>query len=140
MNSFNGTNIKRLGHFISPNLVDERPNIDLINIEYNDITHTTVDQIVMKDIMNRLVNVGKKCLSYSVKEMMILSIFMKKQFKLTRAIRHINDLLRHKFKRIIINNFHFMNNDNITRETLWTDGLHLNNDNTHVFASNLVHF
>ena len=33
-----------------------------------------------------------------------------------------------------------MNNDNITRETLWTDGLHLNNDNTHVFASNLVHF
>ena len=56
----------------------------------------------------------------------------------SRAIRHINDLLRHKFKRSIMNNFHFMNNDNITRETLWTDGLHLNNDSTYIFASNLV--
>lgn len=137
MNSFNGTNIKRLGHFISPNLVDERPNIDLINIEYNDITHTTVDQIVMKDIMNRLVNVGKKCLSYSVKEMMILSIFMKKQFKLTRTIRRINDLLHDECKR---NNVHFINNDNITREALWRAGLHLNNDNTYLFASNLLEF
>lgn len=137
MNSFNGTNIKRLGHFISPNLVDERPNIDLINIEYNDITHTTVDQIVMKDIMNRLVNVGKKCLSYSVKEMMILSIFMKKQFKLTRTIRRINDLLHDECKR---NNVHFISNDNITREALWRAGLHLNNDNTYIFASNLLEF
>ena len=137
MNSFNGTNIKRLGHFISPNVVDERPNIDLINIEYNDITHTTVDQIVMKDIMNRLVNVGKKCLSYSVKEMMILSIFMKKQFKLTRTIRRINDLLHDECKR---NNVHFISNDNITREALWRAGLHLNNDNTYIFASNLLEF
>ena len=137
MNSFNGTNIKRLGHFISPNLVDERPNIDFINIEYNDITHTTVDQIVMKDIMNRLVNVGKKCLSYSVKEMMILSIFMKKQFKLTRTIRRINDLLHDECKR---NNVHFISNDNITREALWRAGLHLNNDNTYIFASNLLEF
>ena len=78
MNGFSGTNIKRLGHFISPNLVDERPNIGLINIEYNNITHNTVDQIDMKDIMNRLINVGKKCLSYRAKEMIILSIFMKK--------------------------------------------------------------
>ena len=31
-----------------------------------------------------------------------------------------------------------MNNDNITIETLWTDGLHLNNDSTYIFASNLV--
>ena len=137
MNGFSGTNIKRLGHFISPNLVDERPNIDLINIEYNDITHTTVDQIVMKDIMNRLVNVGKKCLSYSVKEMMILSIFMKKQFKLTRTIRRINDLLHDECKR---NNVHFISNDNITREALWRAGLHLNNDNTYIFASNLLEF
>ena len=92
----------------------------------------------MKGIMNRIIDIGKNCLPYCVKEGMILSIFMKKQFQLTRAIRHINDLLRHNFKRSIINNFHFMNNGNITRETLWTDGLHLNNDSTYIFASNLV--
>ena len=91
----------------------------------------------MKDIMNRLVNVGKKCLSYSVKEMMILSIFMKKQFKLTRTIRRINDLLHDECKR---NNVHFISNDNITREALWRAGLYLNNDNTYIFASNLLEF
>ena len=140
LNSFSGTNIKRLDHFIPPTLVEDRPDIVLIQIEPNNITHNTVKQINVKDIMNPIIDIEKKCLPYCVKEVIMWSIFMKKQFKLTRAIRHINDLLRHKFKRIIINNFHFMNNDNITRETLWTDGLHLNNDNTHVFASNLVHF
>ena len=137
MNGFSGTNIKRLGHFISPNLVDQRPNIDLTNIECNDITHNTVEQIDMKDIMNRLINFGKKCLSYSVKEMIILSIFMKRQFKLTRTIRRINEFLHDECKR---NNVHFINNDNITRENLRRAGLHLNNDNTYIFASNLLEF
>ena len=138
LNSFSGTNVKRLDHFISATLVEDRPDIVLIQIEPNNITHNTVKQINVKDIMNRIIDIEKKCLPYFVKEVIISSIFMKNKFKHTRAIRHINDLLRHKFKRIIISNFHFVNNDNITRETLWTDGLHLNNDSTYIFASNLV--
>ena len=35
--------------------------------------------------MNRIIDIGKNCLPYCVKEGMILSIFMKKQFQLTRA-------------------------------------------------------
>ena len=31
-------------------------------------------------------------------------------------------------------------NGNITNECLWKDGLHLNNDGTYLFASNLVDF
>ena len=38
------------------------------------------------------------------------------------------------------NNFQFISNDNITRQVLWRDGLHLNNDGTYIFASNLVDF
>ena len=100
-------------------------------------THNTVDQIDVKDIVNRIINSGKKCFSYGFKEGLISSIFIKKQFKLRRIIRQVNDLLRDECKR---NNFQLVSNDNITREVLWRDGLHLNNDSTYIFASNLVDY
>ena len=137
LNGFSGANIKRLGHFITPTLVEDRSDIVIIQVGSNDIAHNTVDQIDVKDIVNRILNTGKKCLSYGVKEVIILSVFIKKQFKLRRIIRQVNDLLRNEYKR---NNFQFVSNDNITREVLWRDGLHLNNAGTYLFASNLVEF
>ena len=127
LNGFNGANIKRLDHFITPTLVEDRPDIVIIHIGSNDITHNTVDQIDVKDLVNCIINIGKKCLSYGVKEVIISSIFIKKQFKFTRIIRQVNDLLRDECKR---NNFQFVSNDNITREVLWRDDLHLNDDET----------
>ena len=126
MNGFSGANIKRLDHFITPTLVED---IVIIHVGSKDVTHNTVDQIDVKDIVNRIINIGKKCLSYGVKEVIILSIFIKKQFKLTRIIRQVNDLLCDECKR---NNFQFVSNDDITREVLWRDGLHLNNDGTYI--------
>ena len=112
MNGFIGTNIKSLDHFITPNLVEDEPDIVIIHTGSNYITHNTVDQINVMDIVNRIINIGKKCLSYSVKEVIISSIFIKKQFKLTRIIRQVNDFLRDESK---INNFQFISNDDITK-------------------------
>ena len=137
LNGFSGANIKRLDHSITPTLVEDRPDIVIIHIGSNDITHNAVDQIDVKDIVNCIINIGKKCLSYGVKEVIISSIFIKKQFKLTRIIRQVNYLLRDQCKK---NNFQFISNDNITRDVLWRDGLHLNSDGTYTFASNLVYF
>ena len=108
----------------------------IIHIGFNDITHNTIDQIDVKDIVNRIINTGKKCFSYGVKEM-ISSIFIKNQFKLTRIITQVNDLLRDEWKR---NNIEFISNDMITGDVSWRDDLHLNNDGTYIFASNLVEF
>ena len=77
LNAFSGANIKRVDHFITPNLVEDRPDIVIIHIGSNYITHTTVDQIDVKDIVNHTINIGKKCLSYGVKEVIISSIFIK---------------------------------------------------------------
>ena len=118
-------------------MVEDRLDIVIIHLGSNDITHNTVDQIDVKDIVNHILNIGKKYLFYGVKEVIISSIFIKKQFKLRRIIRQVNDLLRDECKR---NNFQFVSNDNITREVLWRDGLHLNNDGTYIFASNLADF
>ena len=86
LNGFNGANIKRLDHFITPTLVEDRPDIVIIHIGSNDITHNIVGQVDVKDNVNRIINIGKKCLSYGVKEVIISSIFIKKHFKLTRII------------------------------------------------------
>ena len=86
LNGFSGANIKRLDHSITPTLVEDRPDIVIIHIGSNDITHNAVDQIDVKDIVNCIINIGKKCLSYGVKEVIISSIFIKKHFKLTRII------------------------------------------------------
>ena len=44
LNSFNGTNIKRLDHFISPTLVEDWPDIVLIQIEPNNITDNKLNK------------------------------------------------------------------------------------------------
>ena len=83
LNGFSGANIKRLDHFITPTLVEDRPDIVIIQTGSNYITHNTVDQIDVKDIVNCIKNIGKKSLSYGAKEATILPIFIKTQFKLT---------------------------------------------------------
>ena len=137
LNGFSGANIKRLNHYITPILEEDRPDIVILHIGCNDITHRTIDNIDIKDISNQLIDIGKKCKSYGGKEVIFSSILVKKQVKLTQIIRQVNDYLRDECER---NSFCFVNNDNITREYLWKDGTHLNNDGTRIFAGNLVDF
>ena len=111
-----------------------RPDIVIIHVGSNDIAHNAINNIDTKGISKRI---KEKCLLYSVKEVIISSIFIKRQFKPTRAIRQVNDHLGDECRR---NKFHFISNDNVTNECLWKDGLHLNNDVTYTFASNLVDF
>ena len=100
LNGFSRANIKRLDHFITPTLEEDQPDIVIIHIGSNDITYNAVDQRDVKDIVNRIINIGKKCLSCGVKEVIISSIFINKQFKLTRIIRQVNGLLRDDCKKI----------------------------------------
>ena len=53
------------------------------------------------------------------------------------TLRQANDHLRDEYKS---NKFRFISTDNITNECLWKDGLHLSNDGSYIFASNLVDF
>ena len=84
LNGFSGANIKHLDHFITPTLAEDRPDIVIIHIGSNDITNSTVDQIDVKDIMKRIINIGKKRLSYGVKEVIISSKFSLKSSSILR--------------------------------------------------------
>ena len=74
---------------------------------------------------------------FGVKDVVISSIFQKRQSKLTKVIRHVNDLLKGKCKE---NNFNFVCNDNVTGEYLLRDGTHLINEGTRIFAGKLVDY
>ena len=41
---------------------------------------------------------------------------------------------------ILRGTFHFVCNNNVTRAYMWRDGIHLNNDDTGIFAGNLVNY
>ena len=134
-NSFSGATFNILDHFITPFLGEDRP--DIIHIGSNDITHNIANNIDAKGISKHSIDIGQKRLLYGVKEVVISSIVIRRQFKLTRIIRQVNDHLRDECRN---NKFHFISNDNITSECLWKDRLHLNNEGTYMFASNLVDF
>ena len=83
LNSFTVVTINRLDHFITPILEEDRP--DMV------ITHNSINNIDANGILKRIIDIGKKCLLYGVKEVIISSIFIKRQFKLTRIIKQVND-------------------------------------------------
>ena len=117
-------NINRSDHFITPFVEEDRPVIIIIHLGSNGIRHNAINNFDAKGISKRIIDIGKKCLLY-VKEVIISSILIKRQFKLTRTIK--NDECRR-------NKCNFISNDNITNEYLRKDGLHLNNDGTYMFA------
>ena len=134
LNSFSGTTINRLNHFITPILEEDRPDIVIIHVDSNDIMHNAINNIDAKGISKRIIDIVKKCLLDGGKEVIISSIFIKRKFKLTRIIRQVNDNLRKESRS---NKFHFIINGNIKTQK---HGLQLNNDGTYIFASSLAEF
>ena len=105
LNSFSEATINRLDHFITPVLEQDWPDIVIIHEGSKEVMHNKINNIDAKDIPKGIIDIGKKCLLYGVKEVIIPSIFVKRYFRLTRTIRQINDLLRDECRS---NTFHFI--------------------------------
>ena len=78
MDGFSGTNVKCPSNFVIPAMEKDRPDNAVIHIRSNDITHKTARQIEMKDMANHIINIGKKCLSYRAKEVILSPVLIKK--------------------------------------------------------------
>ena len=72
-----------------------------------------------------------------VKDVIISSILVKRNFRITRIIRQINDLL---CEYCVSNNFHYLTNDNISRQNLWKDGIQLDKVGSNILAENFVSY
>ena len=71
LNSFSGATINRLDHFITRILEEDRPEIVIIHVGSNDITHNTIHNIDAESISKRVIDIGKKCLLYGANKLII---------------------------------------------------------------------
>ena len=77
LNSFCGGTINRLDHIITPLMEEDRPDIVILRVGSNDITHNAITKIDAKSISKRIIDIGENCLLYGVKEVIISTIFFK---------------------------------------------------------------
>ena len=109
----------------------------LLHIDSNDINNQKEDKTNAEKLTENIINVGKSCINFSVKEAIISSTLTKNNTALTRLIQQANDILR---EQCVLNKFGFIFNDNRSRTTLWKDGTHLEDWGTDILAGNFDGF
>ena len=141
-NVFTGVTTQRLSHHAIPTMHEDHPDVVVIHIGSNDVTKQEFDGIdeetinqKTRTLTDNIINIGKNFIRNGATEVLISSILPKKNIKLTRVIRRVNDLLK---ESCIMNNFGYICHDNILRNHIFEDGIHLTDLGTIIFAGNLV--
>ena len=121
-NCFSGANTKQLDYYVVATLVDETPQTVVMHIGSNNITESTIRQINLDDLAQKIIDIGLKCRSYRVRYIAISSILVRSNIRLNQVISKANDILK---MLCATNGFNFMCNDEIGTKMVWKDGLHL---------------
>ena len=129
--------IDDFGYYVTPSLLNEKPEICILHIGSNDINFKSLQSNNIKQRAEQLMEIGKKCIASGVEHVIISSVLLKRNNKLTNAISEFNTMIRDMCSE---NGFHFIGHENVLTEHLDRDGIHLNENGIHVFASNLVNF
>ena len=136
--SFSGATTQDLHHYILPSLKkDDKPDIITIHIGSNNIRHNNIEEFDAQQLANSIINIGKICKNHGVMEVVISSIFVKNNIKLSKVIGKVNEFLSSLCKE---NGFHYVSHQNIVRKHLSRDGIHLSQEGTNLFAGNLVDY
>ena len=121
-NCFSGANTKQLDYYVVATLVDETPQTVVMHIGSNNITESTIRQINLDDLAQKIIDIGLKCRSYRVRYIAISSILVRSNIHLNQVISKANNILK---VLCATNGFNFMCNDEIGTKMVWKDGLHL---------------
>ena len=120
-----------------PSLLKEKPDTVVIHVGSNNITHRIFDDCNAAKLADEIIDIGKMCTQYGVKDAIFSSIFVKNSIKLSKMISQVNETVTKKCEE---NEFHFVSNDNILRKHLCKDGVHLTDEGTNIFAGNIVDY
>ena len=132
---FSGSNTKQLNYYANPTLVDEQPSTVIVHIGSNDVTKFNYSKVDVEDLAQRIIDAGKKCKSYGVTNIAMLSILVRKNHEVNEVIKKVNNLLK---TLCLEQGFTFICNSAIAREMLWRDGLHLTNEGTNLSKVHLI--
>ena len=137
LNVFRGSTINRIKHFVQPTLVEDKPDAIIIHVGCNDITRNSMDTADPTKIAESIIDIGKLCAYHGVQDVIMSSILPKRNIRLTKIIRQVNDKLKEMCQ---VNNFGFICNDNISRNLLWIDGIHYTDEGTNILVRNYIEF
>ena len=70
--------LSNLNYYANPSLVDEQPNTVIAHIYSNDINKFNHSKVDVTDLAQGIIDIGKKCKSYSVNNIAISSILVRK--------------------------------------------------------------
>ena len=97
-----------LRHHIIPSLLKAKPNIVVIHVGSNNITHRIFEDFKVDKLAAEIINFGQICRQYGVKDVIFSFIFVKNSIKL--GISQVNETVTKKCEE---NGLHFDSDDNI---------------------------
>ena len=115
-------------------LVDEKPNTAIIRIGSNDFTKSNYHTINADELAKGIVNIGLKCKYYGVGQIDLLLVLARSNNDLNQVITQVNFSLR----LCKDYGFAFICNENLDRNRLWRDGIHLINESTSLLSGNFL--
>ena len=75
-------------------LHEDQPNVVLLHTSSIDLNNQTKGKINTEILKENIINIGKHCINFGVKEVIISLIVPKNNITLTRLIRQVNSSLR----------------------------------------------
>ena len=132
---FPGAHTKQLDYYSIPMLVDEKPNTTITHLGFNDIIKSNYHTVNPNQLAKGIVNIGLKYNYYGVGQIALSSILARINNDLNKFIKHVNFSLRRLCKAC---GFAFIFNENIDRNRLWRDDIHLTNGGTSLLYKNIL--
>ena len=86
---------------------------------------------------DEIINIGKICRQYSVKDVIFFYILVKNSNKLSKIISQVNETVTKKCQE---NGVYFASNGNSLWKHLFNDSVHLADEGTNVFAGNILDY
>ena len=123
--TFEGAKSHELAHYCILTLLNDKPDIVIINIDLNNLESI--------NIIGNIVNIIDICKSYGVNKVYVAGLTYRENHQ--KKVCEVNDFLRHwQFT----NDFKYIDNDKIGKVHLWNDRIHLNKSGTIILANNFI--
>ena len=131
---FSGATSKQLNHYTLPTLIEESPNTVVIHVGTNDLKQKDKTK---ENIAKEIMNIGITSRKHGAKNIVISSIVTRRGVNLDRKRKEANMLLK---DMCVKEGFYYLDNDNVTFDKLYKDGVHLVENGSIVLANNILNF
>ena len=93
-------------------------------------------QLTKTEIAEWIVKIGRQCKENNVNDVFISSLIYRAQKRLNDKVIAVNNILKRVCK---LDWLEFIDNNNISAENLFEDGLHLNDDSKIILANDFIY-